>query len=184
MDRLEPLIRRHLTTEEDEPTARLCRELRAVRDRGYLTRSELQKVCYWKSPRAIRHVRANTARQVRAATGRALRCRDEEGRIEALLRLKGVSVPMASAVLTLVSPRRYGVIDIRVWKLLHGHGVVTRNAEGVGLSSGNWQQFLAVIRYFARKLGVKARDVERALFDAHRARRQGRLYKVREPARR
>jgi len=178
--RLEPLIRRHLSIQEDEGTALLCRELRAAKDRGYLTRSELQRVCHWKSPRAIRHVRANTAWQVRAATGRALRCRDEEGRIKALLRLKGVSVPMASAVLTLVSPQRYGVIDIRVWKLLHRHGAVTRNAEGVGLSTTNWQQFLAVIRHFARKLRVKARDVERALFDAHRARQKGRLYKTRE----
>ena len=179
--RLEALIRRHLSTEEDEATARLCRELRAAKNRGYLTRSELQKACYWKSPRAIRHVRANTAWQVRAATARALRCRDDEGRIEALLRLKGVSVPMASAVLTLVNPRRYGVIDIRVWQILHEHGAVTRNSEGVGLSANNWRQFLAVIRHFARKLRVRARDVERTLFDAHRARQRGRLYKTARP---
>jgi hypothetical protein len=179
--RLEPLIRRHLSTEEDEGTALLCRELRAAKDRGYLTRSELQKVCHWKSPRAIRHVRANTARQVRAATGVALRTRSEERRLDALLQLKGVSVPMASAVLTLVNPSRYGVIDIRVWQLLHEHGAVTRNSEGVGLSANNWQQFLAVIRHFARKLRVKARDVERTLFDAHRARQKGRLYKTARP---
>jgi hypothetical protein len=66
---------------------------------------------------------------------------------------------MASATLTLLSPQRYGVIDIRVWQLLHAHGVVTRNAVGVGLSAGNWRQFLGVIRHFARKLRVKARDV-------------------------
>jgi hypothetical protein len=179
--RLEPLIRRHLSTEEDEGTARLCRELRAARKRGYLRRSELEAVCRWKSPRAIHHVRANTGNQVRAATGRALRTRNEERRIEALLQLKGVSVPMASAVLTLVNPRRYGVIDIRVWQLLHEHGAVTRNSEGVGLSSNNWQQFLAVIRRFARKLRVKARDVERTLFDAHRARQKGRLYRTARP---
>jgi hypothetical protein len=179
--RLEPLIRRHLSTEEDEGTARLCRELRAARARGYLTRAELQAVCYWKSPRAIRHVRANTARQVRAATGLALRTRSEERRLESLLRLKGVSVPMASALLMLISPRRYGVIDIRVWQLLHEHGAVTRNSEGVGLSSSNWRQFLAVIRHFARKLRVKARDVERTLFDAHRARQKGRLYRTAKP---
>jgi hypothetical protein len=35
---------------------------------------------------------------------------------------KGVSVPMASALLTLLDPKRYGVIDIRVWQLLHRMG--------------------------------------------------------------
>jgi hypothetical protein len=176
--RLERVIRRHLSMEEDEGTARLCRDLRAARQRGYLKRSELEAVCRWKSPRAIHHVRANTASAVRRETHLALSTRSEEGRLAALLRLKGVSVPMASATLTLLSPRRYGVIDIRVWQLLHAHGVVTRNAVGVGLSPGNWRQFLAVIRHFARKLRVKARDVERALFDAHRARQKGRLYRV------
>lgn len=179
-DRLEPLIRRHLS--EEEGTARLSRELRPARERGYLTRSELEAVCRWKSPRAIHQVRANTARQVRAATTLALGTRSEPRRLESLLRLRGVSVPMASAVLTLIDPRRYGVIDIRVWQLLHARGAVTRNAEGVGLGTGNWQQFLAVIRHLARKLRVKARDVERALFDAHRAGQRGRLYK--RPARR
>jgi hypothetical protein len=54
----------------------------------------------------------------------------------------------------------------------------------VGLSAANWRQFLALIRHFAHKLRVKARDVERALFDAHRARQKGRLYKTRPPKRR
>jgi hypothetical protein len=117
------------------------------------------------------------------ATALALGTRSEARRLESLRRLKGVSVPMASAVLTLVDPRRYGVIDIRVWQLLHERGAVTLNAAGVGLSGNNWRQFLAVIRHFARKLRVKARDVERALFDAHRTRQKGRLYKT-GPARR
>jgi hypothetical protein len=45
------------------------------------------------------------------------------------------------------------------------------------------EDVLAVIRHFARKLRVKARDVERALFDAHRAGHEGRLYKTRRPKR-
>jgi len=176
--RLEPLIREHLSTDEDESTAQLQAELRAARERGYLTRSELQAVCRWKSPRAIRHVNSNTPRQVRVATQVALATRSEQGRLRALTRLKGVSVPMASAVLTLLNPRRYGVIDIRVWQLLHEVGTVTTNAAGVGFTFENWNQFLVTIRYFSRKLRVKARDVERTLFNAHRAYQKGLLYKA------
>ena len=177
-DRLEPLIREHLSTEEDEDTARLCRELRAATARGYLRGSELQAICRWKSPRAIRHIRDNSPKQVRAATRTALATRSEQERLRALTRLKGVSVPMASAVLTLLNPRRYGVLDIRVWQLLHEVGTVKTNAAGVGFSSENWYQFLDIIRYFSRKLRVKARDVERTLFHAHRAYQKGLLYKA------
>lgn len=174
--RIEPLIREHLSVEEDEPTARLIRELRTARDRGYLTRAELEAVCHWKSPRAIRHIRANTPREVRAATRAALEARSEQRRLSALTQLQGVSVPMASAFLTLLNPRRYGVIDIRVWQLLHSVGTVTGNPDGVGLTYKNWDQFLVVIRHFSKRLRVKARDIERALFNAHRAYQKGRLY--------
>ena len=174
--RLETVIRRHLSTEEDAGTARLCRDLRDARARGYLTRSELVAVCRWKSPRAIHHVRANSPKRVRAATASALGTRSEPRRLESLLRLQGVSVPMASAVLTAIDPRRYGVIDIRVWQLLHATGAVTKNARGVGLTLDNWCEFLAIIRDLSRRLRVSARDVERTLFDIHVAFQSGRLY--------
>jgi hypothetical protein len=38
--------------------------------------------------------------------------------MEHLLALDGVSVPVASAILTLLDPRRYGVLDIRAWQML------------------------------------------------------------------
>src|SRR5258705_13949638 len=173
---LEPLIRRHLSTTEDESTSALIRRLEPARDLGHLTRAELLAVCNWKSPRAIRHVRANNSEQVRRATKRALDTRSERGRLEALLSLKGVSVPMASAILTLLYPRRYGVIDIRVWQLLHKIGTVTGAASGVGFTFDNWSQFLVVVRDFAKRYGVRARDIERALFLAHRHYQSGRLY--------
>jgi hypothetical protein len=176
-DRLEPLLRAHLSTKEDAPTARLIQELRAARGRGYLTPSELTAVCYWKSPRAIRHVQANSRNAVRSATCVALGTRSEETRLKALTGLRGVSIPMASAILTLLYPHRYGVVDIRVWQLLHRLGAVKTNAAGIGFSSRNWHQFLAIIRHLATKLQIKARDVERTLFDVHKAYQAGRLYK-------
>ena len=59
---------------------------------------------------------------------------------------------MASALLMLLNPKRYGVIDIRVWQLLHKIGTVSKNAEGVGFTFKNWYQFLVILRYFAKKL--------------------------------
>jgi len=176
--KLDVLLRRYLSTEEDAKTAALICELRQARVRGYLTSTELEKVCRWKSARAIRLIRNNSATLIRAATGRMLATRSERRRLEILRTLQGVSVPMASALLTLLDPRRYGVLDIRVWQLLHAMGAVRKKPGGVGFDFNNWYQFLMIIRDFAKKLHVGARDIERSLFLAHRAHQAGTLYGV------
>jgi hypothetical protein len=83
---------------------------------------------------------------------------------------------MASAILTLLDPRRYGVLDIRVWQLLYNVGVVEQNPGGTGFNADHWSRFLAVVRHFARKLEVTARDIERTLFVVHRRYQKDRLY--------
>jgi hypothetical protein len=173
---LRVLVRRYLSTEEDAKTAVLIRELRQARVRGYLKRDELEKVCRWKSARAIHLIKSNSGARVRTATRRALVTRSERRRLEALLTLSGVSLPMASAILMLLQPRRYGVIDIRVWQVLYAMDAVTKKSSGVGFTFNNWYQFLIIIRYFAKKLGVGARDIERSLFLAHREFQKGTLY--------
>ena len=170
------LLKQHLSTEEDAKTAALIRELRQARVRGYLTRDELEKVCRWKSARAIRLIKRNSVARVRAATQLALATRSERRKLEALTTLDGVSVPMASAILMLLDPRRYGVIDIRVWQLLYALGEVTKKSSGIGFDFKNWYQFLVKLRYFAKKLGVSPRVIERSLFLAHQASQTGTLY--------
>jgi hypothetical protein len=179
---LDRLLRAYLCSREDEGTLALMRRLRPARRRRYLTSAELEAVCRWKSARAIHHIRANTAGQVRSATRQALGTRRERQRLEALRALHGVSVPMASAILTLLDPRRYGVLDIRVWQLLYHLGVVGRKPGGSGFDFDDWSRFLAVVRRYSLKLGVKARDIERTLFIVHREHQQGRLYAGREPS--
>ena len=173
------LIRACLSTDEGEETIDLIRRLRPVRARGYLTRGELEAVCLWKSARAIQHIRSNSASQIRTATRRALSTASERRRLEELMALRGVSVPMASSILTLVNPRRYGVIDIRVWQLLHAIGAVTKKPAGVGFGFNDWHEFLTILRYFAKKFNVNARDIERSLFSAHQKYQKGRLYATR-----
>jgi hypothetical protein len=173
---LASLVRAHIETRENEATARLVADLRAARRRGHLTLRELEAVCRWKSPRAVRYVLSNPPAAVREATRLALRSRDEERRVTALLALRGVSLPMASSVLTLLHPRRYGVIDIRVWQMLNRGGYVSGNPGGVGLRIPHWLQFLAVVRDLSVRLGATTRQVEMALFEIHRRRQRGTLY--------
>jgi hypothetical protein len=174
---LEPLIRDHVSTEEDPGTAALILRLRPARRRGYLTKSEFEAACRWKSARASHLFRANSRQRIRTATTAALSTRDERRRLEALLTLDGVSVPMASALLTLLDPQRYGVIDIRVWQLLHAVGAVEGNRAGTGFTFTHWSRFLEVIRQLSAQFKMPARAIERTLFAVHEKYQDGRLYR-------
>jgi len=59
-EKVSVLLKDHLSTEEDAKTAALIRELQQARVRGYLTRKELEKVCRWKSARAIHLIKHNS----------------------------------------------------------------------------------------------------------------------------
>ena len=174
---VESLVRSHLVARENVRTANLIELLHDARRRGYLTRGEFLEVCAWKSARTIGHARKNKEHRIRRATAAVLGSHDERERLDALVALHGVGVPTASAILTMLEPKRYGVIDIRVWQLLHALGAVEGNAAGVHLRPDHWLQFLRVLRDVSARTGLAARTVERALFAAHRAYQEGLLYR-------
>ncbi len=174
--RLAELLRRELVSAEDANTAALVRELRHVKRAKQFSRAELIKMCRWKSPRATRHYERNTAAAVRRVSREALRARSEGRRLEILTGLDGVSVPTGSAILTLIDPRRYGVIDIRAWQLLFRIGAVRRRPGGVGFRLTDWEEYLSILRHHARALRVSVRRVELTLFEYHRKTHPGRLY--------
>ena len=175
--KIQSLIGIHLSTKEFPKTQQLILELKNVKRRGYLKKSELVKICRWKSPRAIRRIESNTTDIIRRKSQAAFMTRSEKKKLELLTSLNGVSIPMASAILMLTNPIRYGVIDIRVWQLLYNMKTVTKNANGVGFNFNNWYQYLMILRYYAKMYEVSARDIERTLFKVHFKYQKGNLYK-------
>ena len=170
------LLANELTREDSAETLQLIRDLRVVRQRGHLTRREFLAICRWKSPRAIRHYMKNSPDRIRRHSAMALASRSERARFEALTALDGVGAPMASAILTLTNPRRYGVIDIRVWQLLFDLGSVRTKPNGVGFTFSDWYLYLVELRYHAKRLGVSVRAVEYSLFLYHQREQRGLLY--------
>ena len=173
---LAALLRRELALDEDPGTAALTRRLRHVKGAGEFSRAEFLRMGAWKSPRAAPHYRKNSAARVRAVSRAALASRSERRRLELLVGLNGVSVPIASAILTLIDPRRYGVLDIRAWQMLYAMRGVDANPAGRGFSVGQWLRYLETLRSHARRLRASARAVEYTLFLCHRKRQRGRLY--------
>jgi hypothetical protein len=171
------LLRGELVRKEDPATAALIRDLAAVRARGAFTRTEFRRMCRWKSPRARLLWEANSARRVHAVARAVLATRSERRRMELLTSLHGVGVPIASAILTLIDPRRYGVLDIRCWQLLFAIRSVNTNQRGQGFTIPQWEEYLFALRHHARRLGVTARAIEYTLFECHRKLQTGTLYR-------
>ena len=173
---LTALLRRELVREEHPPTAALIRELSGIHARGAFTRAEFRLMCRWKSPRARHLWEANSPTRIGAVSREVLTTRSERRRMELLTGLHGVGIPIASAILTLIDPRRYGVLDIRAWQLLFSLRSVTTNARGQGFTIAQWEQYLSELRRHARTLRVSARTIEYTLFLYHRKFQRGLLY--------
>lgn len=174
---LAALLATELTRDDTPDTLQLIDELRVVRQRGYLTRREFLTVCRWKSPRSIRHCMKNSPARIRRQSAIALASRSEQVRFDALTALDGVGAPTASAILTLTDPRRYGVMDIRVWQLLFEFGSVRTKPGGAGFNFSHWHLYLVTLRGHAKQLGATVRAVEYSLFLYHQRVREGVLYK-------
>jgi len=172
------LLENESITGEDPGTAGLILRLRHVERDKAITRSEFLEICTWKSPRSIRHCRRNSATTVKSVIRRVFTTRSEKKRLELLTSLHGVSVPTASAILTLTNPRRYGVLDIRVWQLLFKLGAVNHNSGGQGFRFHHWEVYLNILRHQAKRLGVSVRLVELSLFKYHQGHQRGTLYKA------
>jgi len=174
---IEELIKQNLSTEEDAKTLKLIKELKDVKKRGYFTKEEFLKMGMWKSPRPKQRYLKNSEEEIISISKKILATKFEKRRIELLTSLGGVSIPTASAILTLIDPENYGVIDIRVWQVLYLYGSVKDRPDGTNFDFNNWYNYLMKLRYYAKKFKVSSRDIERTIFYHHKKIQDGNLYK-------
>jgi hypothetical protein len=87
--------------------------------RGHIYRDELRKIGKWKSGGRIdHHLKENNPNYVEQRSTVAFRTNSDVDKVESLIELKGVSVPVASAILTMHEPANYAVIDYRAFRAL------------------------------------------------------------------
>ena len=161
---IKKLIRDNLMKKEVPKAIKLIDKLNEANRRGYLTKKEFLAVCMWKSPRPKKRYLENTEEEIKSITKKALSTKFEKRKIELLTTLRGVSIPVASAILTIANPKDYGIIDIRVWQLLYFYEEVKTKPRGAGFNFNNWYSYLMKLRFLAKELNVSVRDIERTLF--------------------
>lgn len=170
------LIRKELSIEEYDNTKNVINFVSDVKRKGFFNKEQFVKMAFWKSPRPKKWYESNDDNLVIKISGQALASDAEEEKANYLTILKGVSIPTASAILTLIDPQNYGVMDIRVWQLMYLYDEVDNKPGGKGFSVDDWVKYLSVLRKYSKEFKVKTRDVERILFEHHKDIQEGNLY--------
>lgn len=123
---------------------------------GAWTLDALKPIVRWKSQRALPLVRENDPYDIEDALRTMCSGATDRAKTAVLTGLRGVLVPMASAILTAVNRQRFTVIDRYVLGSLLGW----RAEPTIGL----YADYLDFCRREARALGVSLRTLDRALW--------------------
>src|SRR5665213_2752581 len=143
----------------------------AHRDPYYLTREDLEPILTYKlrtqRGRTEHHRKGWTEERVRAVTSGAFGLRLEDVDLESRARaailtsLSGVGIAVASAILALVEPDRYGIIDFRNWRQLFPSARRT-------FSIDNYCEYMAKLRDLSDQLQWPVQRVEWCIWEYDR----------------
>lgn len=134
---------------------------RAARN-GHYSRDDFLTVVRWKSARAVPRAERNAAVDIEEATRAGFHAGDELTRIAELVRLEGVGLPVASALLHFAFPDTYPILDFRA---LHTLGDTKRRTQ---YSPAFWADYLNRCQEMAERAGVSIRDLDKALWQDSR----------------
>jgi len=153
-------------SKEDEQTVRVMNKCKGARKRGYLTKEEFIAICRWKSPRPLKHYNKNSEKRIKELTQKAFSTQFEKRKITLLDKLSGVNVPMASAIITLVFPEKYGVIDVRGWNSLKRLKIIksSETKRKRYFDARDWYRYTMIVRHLAKKFKVTPRIMDRVLY--------------------
>ncbi len=162
----------------NEPkTLQMFNEIGNIKKQGFITRDQGIMILKWKSPRPLQRYQSNSEKDFREISRLAFNTRNEKLKMHILTALNGINIPSASAILMVYNPKRYPVIDIRVWTQLYKAGLVRTNSKGRGFSLDEWETYLEIISIIAGKTGLTPRQVDKRLYDIDKRERVGNLYK-------
>jgi hypothetical protein len=166
-----PFYKRAIDHDDTEELKTKFASLRRERQPLYLTAKEFEEILEWKLGQQIGRQRdlraANTEEIIRAVTGLALTIAHPdkdyqlELRTDILCALRGVGVPVASAVLALVFPEEYAVIDFRNWRQLF-------DEDKTVFFTPEYKRYMEKIRVLANELGWAVQEVDHAIWEYDR----------------
>lgn len=170
-EQLRPLREAADDFKETERLKKVFRELRAQRVPFYLRSAELDEIFHWKLQgqygRDAAQLNKNTETAYKTITCAAFDIREPDAEYEAKLRigvltsLHGVGIPVASAILALIDPDNYCVVDFRGWR-----AVFCEDRRSFGIK--DYLRYLHKVKGFSAVLGWSPQEVDLALWELDR----------------
>ena len=153
--------------DETETMKQKLADLRNTRKPIYLTSLEFDEILKWKLRsqygRQQDARKVNTEEIIRSVTGLALNIShiDQDYKLELqigiLSSIRGVGIPFASAILALIFPGEYAVIDFRVWRQVFGY-------DATSFTVSDYKKYMKVLRNFSNELGWPVQEVDLAIW--------------------
>lgn len=160
-----------MNIEETEIILQNFKELKLTRTPFYLTLSEFDEILKWKLRsqygRQKEFRSENSEEIVRLVTQAAFAAKHKnedyelELKINLLCSLRGVGIPVASAILTLPFPEDYCVIDFRNWRQIF-------NNEQRSFSLNDYKRYIKQIRTLSNELGWTVQETDQAIWEYDR----------------
>lgn len=148
-------------------------KLRTERHPFFLMGEEFDEILKWKLGQQYNRQKKirqfNTDEIIRSVTNLALNIThndkdyEMELRIGILCVLRGVHIPVASAILALVFPYEYAIIDFRVWRQFFGE-----DKKNKVFSIGDYRRYMVEVRRLAQELGWHVQKVDYAIWEYDR----------------
>jgi hypothetical protein len=123
---------------------------------GDSSRANLMAIVRWKSARSKTLVDSNGDDEINDALRLAVNAKTPRAAVAVLCGLRGVDVPVASAILTTINPKSFTVIDVRALQTL--------GIRKSSLTVGNYSRYLKFCLHAAASLDVPLRNLDRALW--------------------
>ena len=125
---------------------------------GYLCKDELYDLVYWKSSRNAHWINDNCETCVKEITAKAFCLDDDWEKLKTLVCLKGVGVPVASAILHFYDKDDYPIVD------KHALCTLGKNHKKVKYDEMFWRKYVKFCRKKAKCHDVSMRTLDRALW--------------------
>lgn len=150
-----------------------------LQSRGRVLREELREIGRWKveGNRIDRHLKENNPGEVERKSRAAFQSSSPDEAAGHLIKLKGVGVPVASSVLSMMAPTRFAVIDFRALRALAavspslidpGHyptyAEFMDHFRNYNTDPDTYAFFMDEIRQVGNHHGIMPREVEMALW--------------------
>ena len=139
---------------------------RQFAETGTLSAYDFFAIVAWKSNRSKTKIRNGIEAAGRSVAGLTQEVNESPSpvaKLESLLQVRGIGLPIASAILSVCYPQDYTVLDYRAWD-------TAQKMDLNGLPShyprnpGGYLQYCKACSRFARRAGISLRDLDRALW--------------------